>query len=101
MIPDKSIIDYHCHVAGIGYGTSGCFISKEMMKSYKFSIYLNALGVKKTELEKHGDSLVIERLNQKIQNSKYIRQAVILALDGKVENGELNRKATEFYVPNE
>lgn len=34
---EKNIIDFHAHVAGLGYGSSGCFINKEMRENM-FSI---------------------------------------------------------------
>lgn len=96
----KNIIDYHCHVAGIGYG-SGCFISKKLLHSYKFIYYLRALGVTKKELKEFGDSLVIERLSRKILDSKYVSHAVVLAMDGVVRDGELDMEQTEMYIPND
>jgi len=101
LLPEKSVIDLHCHVAGIGTGESGCFISRSMKNSYKFSFYLKAMDVSLSEIEKQGDILVFKRLNQKIEASRYIKKVVILAFDGIVKNGELDKETTEIYVPNE
>lgn len=39
------LVDLHVHTAGIGGGGSGCFISPELQRSYKFGLYLEAFGV--------------------------------------------------------
>ena len=39
------IVDMHCHIAGIGAGNSGCFISPELRKSWRFRIYLRSFAV--------------------------------------------------------
>ncbi len=55
------------------------------------------------ELETHGDQIVVKRLNDKIEQSKYIDKAVILALDGVIdkETGQLDKAKTQFYVNND
>lgn len=100
-IKEKSIIDIHCHTAGLGYGNSGCFISEELKKSWKFRIYLKAMGVTIAELEKNNDSFVIEKFSQNLKNSRLVKKAVVLAMDGVISKGELDKEKTELYVPNE
>ena len=56
---NQTIIDIHCHTAGIGAGNSGCFISPAMRRSWKFGIYLRAFGVKEKELLEQGDVLIL------------------------------------------
>lgn len=98
----KSIIDLHVHVAGLGYGDSGCFINETMRENFRFPFYLWAMGVTEEELKKHGDGLLLQQLSGKIAASRTISQAVILALDGYVtESGELDRIKTQIYVPND
>ncbi len=109
--PDKGIagdqrrtgyLDMHAHVAGIGAGGSGCFISEKMRKNIRFPFFLRAMGVTVAELERDGDALLIERLVQRIRDSRRVGQAVILALDGIVgPDGELDRQRTVVYVPND
>ena len=95
-------IDMHVHAAGIGAGGSGAFINERMAASWRMPFYLRAFGVTQEELEAAGDALVIERISAGIAASEGIDQAVVLALDGVVdENGELDRDATQVYVPNE
>lgn len=97
----EPIVDIHCHTAGIGAGGSGCFISQALRENVRYGIYLNAFEVTETELKKHGDGLVIRRLSERLAKSKYVQSAVVLALDGIVKNGDLDRRRTECYVPNE
>lgn len=101
-IPDTGYIDMHVHAGGLGEGDSGAMIGKQMRNSYKFPIYVRAFGVTKKEVEEHGDGLILERTAKQIEESLYIDKAVILALDGVInEEGELDEERTQFYVPNE
>jgi hypothetical protein len=96
------IVDMHCHIAGIGAGNSGCFISPELRNSWRFRIYLRAFGVSQSELEKEGDNLLADRVAQLLARSRFVKKAVVLALDGVVgRDGMLDRNRTEIYVPNE
>ena len=98
----KSIIDIHCHTAGIGAGESGCFVSPALMKSWRYRIYLRAFGVTEEELHREGDELVLRRISEKLAQSTRVASAVILAMDGVIrEDGELDREKTEIYIPNE
>jgi len=96
------IMDMHCHIAGIGAGNSGCFISPGLMDSWRFRIYLRAYGLSQSELERKGDNLLADRVAQLLARSKFVKKAVVLALDGVVgKDGMLDRNRTEIYVPNE
>lgn len=96
------IIDIHCHTAGIGAGSSGCFISPELRKSWKYKVYLNSFGVQEHELLQHGDSLVLERLATTLTSSGTVDLAVVLAMDGALDSqGELDPNYTEMYIPND
>jgi predicted TIM-barrel fold metal-dependent hydrolase len=99
---EKSIIDIHVHVAGLGYGDSGCFIGAGMRDNFRFPFYLWAMGVSEKELQEHGDRLIIAKLSRAIAESKSISKAVLLAMDGYVDSdGNLDRERTQIYVPNE
>src|SRR6185369_1347213 len=102
METEKRIIDIHCHTAGIGAGGSGCFVSTALRQSWKYRIYLKSFGVTEKELQKEGDRLILQRLSEKLAGSRRVAAAVILAMDGVVdENGELDKARTEIYIPNE
>ncbi len=101
-IPEHGYIDMHVHAAGLGYGDSGAFVHPEMVDSWKFPIYLSAFDVTERELREGGDQVLLRKLSTKIADSQFIEQAVILALDGAVdERGMLDRERTQLYVPND
>ena len=96
------IFDMHCHTAGIGAGGSGCFVSKELKNNFRFKIYLKAFGVTLPEVEAKGDRILMERLAGRLKESQRVGGAIILAMDGVIDNqGNLDSERTEFYVPNE
>ena len=102
MQSQKSIIDIHCHAAGIGAGESGCFVSAALMRSWRYRIYLRAFGVTEQELRREGDALVLRRLSENLAKSQRVAAAVVLAMDGVVgEDGALDRSRTEIFIPNE
>lgn len=101
-LPAEPILDVHCHVAGLGAGNSGCFISPALRDNWRFGFYLQAFGVDRAELEREGDALLPARLSERLAASGHVAAAVILAMDGVVDTlGQLDRQRTEFYVPNE
>jgi uncharacterized protein len=96
------IVDMHCHIAGIGTGGSGCFVSPRLRHNWRFKIYLKSFGVTEKELLQSGDGLVGDRISESLAQSKYVSRAVLLALDGVVDaKGNLDTNRTEVYVPNE
>jgi hypothetical protein len=100
-IPD-GIVDMHCHIAGIGAGGSGCFVSPRLRDNWRFNIYLRSFGVSRQELLQKGDGLVGDRIAESLAQSKFVRRAVLLALDGVVDAaGNLDTNRTEVFVPNE
>lgn len=100
--PPAQYIDIHVHSAGLGLGASGAFISDEMRDSYKFPVYLWAMGVTQAELETHGDALVIQRIAEQVAQSKRVAKAVVLAMDGVIDaKQDLDLVRTQVYVPNE
>jgi hypothetical protein len=100
-IPD-GIVDMHCHIAGIGAGGSGCFVSKKLRNNWRFNIYLRSFGVSKKEMMEKGDVVAADKISASLAQSKYVSKAVILALDGVVgADGKLDTNHTEVYVPDE
>ncbi|MEY4916940.1 MAG: hypothetical protein RL616_853 [Verrucomicrobiota bacterium] len=97
-----SIVDMHCHIAGIGAGGSGCFISPKLRDNWRFGIYLRAFGVSKKEIAAKGDAIIGDKISASLAQSKFVSKAVILALDGVVDaDGRLDTNRTEVYFPNE
>jgi hypothetical protein len=70
-----------------------------MATSFRF--YLRAFDVNEAELKEHGDRFVLARLSEKISASKYVDQAVVLAMDGVITTGELDYEQTQIDIPNE
>ena len=102
-LEDLHIIDWHVHAAGLGYGDSGAFINEEMRNNYRMKFFLNWMDVTEEELETEGDQILFKKLHEKISQSKYVDQAVILALDGVIDKttGQLDSEKTQVYVPND
>ena len=81
----------HAHVAGLGHGCEHCFVSPELLDSYKYKWYLRAFGTSAAEMADESDLIVAERLREHIRSSRWIRQAVLLALAGVInEHGLLD-----------
>jgi len=96
------IVDMHCHIAGLGAGGSGCFVSPRLINNWRFNIYLRSFGVTKKEMLAYGDTLVADRISESVARSKYVSKVVLLALDGVIgPDGQLDTNKTEVYVPNE
>ncbi len=102
-LPQERIVDMHCHVAGIGAGGSGCFISDNLRKNWRFPLFMSGFGVSERELLEKGDGLVVDRMYELLDKSEFIEKAVVLAMDGvvSVSDGLLDTYRTVFYVPNE
>ena len=95
-------VDMHVHTAGIGGGGSGAFLNESMRDNLRFPIYLRAFGVSEQDLEQQGDGIVLARISEQIERSTSVSRAVVLAMDGVVDAaGNLDRDATQVYVPNE
>ena len=101
-LPAGPLVDLHCHIAGLGGGGSGCCVSERLRRSWKAGFYFRSFGVTLKELETHGDDLCADRLAAMLGQSRHVGRAVVLAMDGAVdEHGNLDRARTEFYVPND
>ena len=102
-LEEAHIIDWHVHIAGLGYEDSGNFINKEMQDNYRFDFFLSWMDETEEELKEYGDQILVKKLNDKIVRSKYVDQAVVLAMDGVIDEKTktLDRKKTQVYVSNE
>lgn len=101
-LPEKAeILDMHCHVAGIGAGGSGAFVSDEMRNSWKYHVYLKAFGVTEKQVMAQGDGLIVQKISEQLAASEMVGSAVVLALDGAINrSGQLDPDLTESYIPN-
>ena len=99
---EPGYVDMHVHAAGLGHGDSGAFVNETLTESWKFPIYLRAFGVEERELEEHGDRILLQKISERIEASRYIDSAVILAMDGVINaDGTMDYDRTQLYVPNE
>ncbi|HYS43374.1 MAG TPA: metal-dependent hydrolase, partial [Geobacteraceae bacterium] len=69
---DSTIVDIHCHTAGIGAGGSGCFVSPALRRSWKYHLYLRSFGVTAKELLREGDGVVIRRISNSLAESRRV-----------------------------
>jgi predicted TIM-barrel fold metal-dependent hydrolase len=98
---DSTMIDIHCHIAGIGAGESGCFVSPALRENWRYRVYLRSFGVTEAELTREGDALVVRRLSETLARSRLVSKAVVLAMDCVVgADGEPEPGQTEMYIPN-
>jgi hypothetical protein len=96
------IVDMHCHIAGLGAGGSGCFVSPRLRDNWRFDIYLRAFGVTKKEIAEQGDWIIGDKISAALAQSQYVHKAVLLALDGVIgADGQLDTNRTEVYFPDE
>lgn len=99
--PTKEIIDMHIHTAWI-WINSDCFIANELKDSFKYPIYLKSFQTNHKEVSTKWDGIVLSKISEKIKNSKYVRWAVVLALDWVInENWQLDKDKTQTYIPND
>lgn len=95
------ILDMHCHVAGIGAGSSGAWVSEGLRNSYKFPLYLKVFETTKEELSAHGDEYLFQIIADRIRESKHVCDAVVLAMDAPyTDAGVMKLELGELYVPN-
>ena len=78
-MPAAPFLDVHCHVAGLGAGGSGCFVSERLRRSWKVGFYFRSFGVSRRELEREGDALCGDRLSASLGQSRHVSRAVVLA----------------------
>lgn len=98
LIP-ADIVDMHCHIAGLGFG-SDCFVSPQLARNWRFKFYLRSFGVSRKEIEESGDSIVADRISEAVAKSRYVSKVVLLAMDGVIaSDGCLDTNRTEVYVP--
>ncbi len=95
------MIDVHVHLAALPDGDNGCHISKEMVHGALFRFLFWKLGISVDEAKKSNERYV-EKLVKLLRESKHVRKAVLLGMDGVYDDaGNLNKDATHFIVSND
>ena len=94
------MIDYHCHVLGMGKGGTGCYCKdtfgiNENLVKLKMNIVSTASGVKNKE---EADKEYIEKLVKCIRGFKTYGRCAILAFDSFYrEDGTLDKEMVSIY----
>lgn len=95
------MIDVHVHLAAFPMEGNGCYMSSKMKKSLLFRFLYKRLGVNPDEPERSNREY-LEKLVKTLKESRYVKQAVILALDGVYDaQGVLNKEQTDFLISND
>ncbi|MEX5215107.1 MAG: amidohydrolase family protein [Nitrospiraceae bacterium] len=100
MTTGQRLIDCHVHLAALPAGSNGCFISKKMLASplFRFLLWKHSLPLARPQEANHK---YIEDLRTELQTSQFVKQAVLLAMDGAYgSSGQLDQTHTEFLISN-
>src|SRR5205807_2221890 len=95
------MIDIHVHLAALPDGKNGCFISQAMLNGILFRSLLEKLKLPRNSPER-ANAIYVDTLLSHLRESRYVRQAVILGMDGVYDSsGVLDRQATHFLICND
>ena len=95
--PRRPIIDAHVHLAGVGDGGSGCFLSDKQRNHWNYPLFLKLLNLREGSIDEDYIAILIELLR-----TSSIDRALLFAQDGRYDSdGDFDRGATNSYVPNE
>ena len=104
-IDPARLVDYHTHIAGLGQGGTGAFVSPKMLgwrhpfHRLKFKVYLSAVGVRDAA---QADQQLVDRLALLIKSIEGHGRHCLLAFDQNYHrDGTVNLAKTDFHVPNE
>jgi predicted TIM-barrel fold metal-dependent hydrolase len=94
-------IDIHVHLAGLGGGASGCFVSNRMRRSVTYHALLANLGLWHMPGERATEHYA-NHLRQLLTHSHELDFACVFAMDGVYDaHGAMVRSLSHLYVPNE
>lgn len=92
-------IDVHVHLAGVGTGGSGCWISPAFERRHTFRLLRLVHGISRREMMESVDQDWVDRVAARIRESELDR-AVVLGFDGVYDTrGELDREQSQLVVP--
>jgi predicted TIM-barrel fold metal-dependent hydrolase len=95
--PRRPIIDAHVHLAGVGDGGSGSFLSARQRDHWNYPLFLKLLNLREGSIDEDFIATLVEQLR-----TSSIDRALLFAQDGRYDsNGDFDRGATNSYVPNE
>jgi predicted TIM-barrel fold metal-dependent hydrolase len=93
-------IDIHVHLAGVGAGGSGCFVSDRMKRSVVY--HYMRWKLKMDPDDPDADDRYGRELAAHVAGSANVDAAVVFAMDGVYDDaGSMVRGKSHLYVPNE
>ena len=92
-------LDIHVHLAGVGTGGSGCWISPAFERRYTFRLLRLWHGITRAQFRESIDQDWVDRVAGLVAASELDR-AVVLGFDGAYDRrGELDRERSQLLVP--
>lgn len=92
-------IDMHVHLAGVGTGDSGCWISPRFRRRASFRLLRRLYGITGAQLRESVDRDWADRVAAQVAASE-LDAAVVLGFDGVYDGrGELDRSRSQLIVP--
>ena len=93
-------IDLHVHLAGVGGGGAGCFVSPKMARTLTFHALKRIIGIDTSD--PHAATVHFgRRIAQAVESSTELDYAAVFAMDGVYDGaGELKPEDSHLYVPN-
>jgi len=99
------VIDVHVHLAGVGHGNTGCYVSPQKFNSPMFRAMRWMLGIYREHESGKLDQAYLEILDGEVLSAVdngALDAAVLYAHDRiYTERGEVQAAGQELYVPNE
>jgi hypothetical protein len=98
---DKQLLDVHVHLAALPVAGNGCYVSPQLLSKWMTKALLKRLGIDPSD-PVAGNRRYLDKLVQYLQTSRWVRQAVLLALDGAYDSsGRLDTARTHFVIAND
>lgn len=94
-----AVIDVHVHLAGLGAGGTGCFVSDRMKKTLVYHILKRFAGFDVND--PNVDRQYAAKLAELVGGAEHVDRAVVFAMDGVYDGGAIDRAKSHMYVPNE
>lgn len=94
------VIDVHVHLAGLGAGGTGCFVSEKMKRTLVYQILKRFVDFDVNDPDV--DRIYARRLANLIKSAEHVDRAVVFAMDGVYgDDGKLDTERSHMYVPND
>jgi hypothetical protein len=92
-------VDVHAHLAGLGAGGSGCWLSPKFARRWSFRILRRLIGITDRQMRTTADADWAARLAERVRGSG-LDAAVALGFDGVYDaSGRLDEARSQMIVP--